>query len=64
MTWEHQDEIADIPTQTVTSTVPLEGFRTQSNFGAEGVPSDVVTDEDIERAILEIQSAIRKVPKQ
>jgi hypothetical protein len=30
---------------------------------ADGAPSDDVTDEDIERAINEIQSAIRRVPR-
>lgn len=64
MTWEAQDEIADIPTQTVTSTVPLEGFRTQTNMGDDdGRPPEMVTEEDIERAISEIQSAIKKVGK-
>lgn len=63
MTWEKQDELADIPTQTVTSTVPMEGFRTHTSMGGEITTSDVVTEADIERAISEIQSAIKKVPK-
>lgn len=63
MTWEKQDEIADIPTQTVTSTVPMEGFRTHTSMGGEGVTSDIITEADIERAISEIQSAIKKVTK-
>lgn len=63
MTWEKQDEIADIPTQTVTSTVPMEGFRTHTSMGGEGVTSDIITEADIERAISEIQSAIKKVSK-
>jgi PPM family protein phosphatase len=64
MTWERQDEVADIPTQTITSTVPMEGFRTQTNMSTEdGPPSDIVTEDDIERAISEIQSAIKKVSK-
>jgi PPM family protein phosphatase len=63
MTWEKQDEVADIPTQTVTSTVPMEGFRTHTSMGGEGVTSDIITEADIERAISEIQSAIKKVSK-
>lgn len=63
MTWEKQDEMADIPTQTVTSTVPMEGFRTHTSMGGEGVTSDIITEADIERAISEIQSAIKKVSK-
>lgn len=64
MTWERQDEVADIPTQTITSTVPMEGFRTQTNMMQDdGPPSDIVTEDDIERAISEIQSAIKKVSK-
>lgn len=64
MTWERQDEVADVPTQTITSTVPMEGFRTQTNMMQnDGPPSDIVTEDDIERAISEIQSAIKKVSK-
>lgn len=63
MTWERQDEVVDVPTQTITSTVPMEGFRTQTNMSQDGPPSDIVTEDDIERAISEIQSAIKKVSK-
>ena len=61
MTWENQEDpkIAD------TASLDNEQFTTSDNtqeLGAADAAEDV-TDADIERAIAEIQDAIRKVPK-
>jgi len=62
MTWENQDDarVAD------TASMDQEEFATSSNTTEQmdfpGTTDDV-TDEDIERAINEIQTAIRKVPR-
>ena len=63
LTWERQDEEAE--TSTVTVTTPMEGFTTSSlnTTQQSGSTKDEVTDEDIERAISEIQDAIKKVAK-
>jgi serine/threonine protein phosphatase PrpC len=62
MTWENQDDPRVADTQTLdeqefatstNTTQPLDGIR----------PSDDVTEDDIERAIAEIQNAIKKVPR-
>jgi PPM family protein phosphatase len=61
MTWENQDDpkIAD------TASLDNEQFTTSDNTQQldATVPADDVTDADIERAIAEIQDAIRRVPK-
>ncbi len=62
MTWENQEDtrVAD------TVTLEDEQFATSSNTTQQlddGKPADDVTEEDIERAIAEIQNAIRKVPR-
>lgn len=62
MTWEDQADarVAD------TVTLEDEQFATSTNTTQQlddGKPADDVTEEDIERAIAEIQSAIRKVPR-
>jgi PPM family protein phosphatase len=63
MTWENQDDdrVAD------TKAMDEEEFATSTNTTQqlEGVAGEVedVTDADIERAIAEIQDAIRKVPR-
>jgi serine/threonine protein phosphatase PrpC len=62
MTWENQEDasVAD------TSSLDDEQFASSSNTTEQldvEVPADDVTDEDIERAITEIQTAIRKVPR-
>ena len=63
MTWEDQDDarIAD------TSSLDEEQFATSANttqqLDVPGIEPDEVTDADIERAIAEIQDAIRKVPR-
>jgi len=62
MTWENQED----PNIADTQSLDVEEFESSSNttqqMGTPG-PVDDVTDEDIERAIEEIQNAIRKVPR-
>jgi hypothetical protein len=63
MTWENQED------DTVSDTGSMDGeeFATSTNTTQQldpgGLPPDEVTDDDIERAIAEIQNAIRKVPR-
>jgi serine/threonine protein phosphatase PrpC len=62
MTWENQDDmrVAD------TASLDDEEFASSSNTTEmldSAVTAEDVTDEDIERAINEIQKAIRKVPR-
>jgi PPM family protein phosphatase len=61
MTWESQDDPNVADTQQIDT-----GFTSSSNttqqIGVDEV-SDDVTDEDIEKAINEIQNAIRRVPR-
>ena len=61
MTWEAQDD----PNAADTTSLDNEQFATASNTEELdlGKPADDVTEEDIERAIAEIQDAIRKVPR-
>ncbi len=62
MTWESQDD----PRVEDTQSMAEEQFTTASNSTQEldvPVAHDEVTEEDIERAIAEIQDAIRKVPR-
>ena len=63
LTWERQEE--EVEASTVTVTTPVEGFTTSSlnTTQQSGSTKDEVTDEDIERAISEIQDAIKKVAK-
>jgi serine/threonine protein phosphatase PrpC len=61
MTWEAQDD----PHVADTTALDNEQFATSSNTEQldAGNDADDVTEEDIERAIAEIQDAIRKVPR-
>jgi PPM family protein phosphatase len=61
MTWEAQDD----PRASDTTSLSQEQFATSTNTEQldAGRPPDDVTEEDIERAIAEIQNAIRKVPR-
>jgi PPM family protein phosphatase len=61
-TWERQDE--DDPARTVTITEPARGFTTQFNSTTQMPASkEDISDDDIEKAIAEIQNAIKKVSK-
>jgi serine/threonine protein phosphatase PrpC len=62
MTWENQDD------PRLPDTLSMEeDFATSTNttqqLDVAGAPIEDVTDEDIERAIAEIQNAIKKVPR-
>jgi len=61
MTWEAQDD----PNAADTTQLEMEQFATATNTEAldAAKPADDVTEEDIERAIAEIQDAIKKVPR-
>jgi hypothetical protein len=61
MTWEAQDD----PHAADTTQLDVEQFATATNTEEldAGKPVDDVTEEDIERAIAEIQDAIKKVPR-
>lgn len=63
LTWEHQED--DEPESTVTVTEPIEGFTTSSlNTTQQGSSmKDEISDADIQKAIDEIQNAIKKVSK-
>ena len=62
MTWESQDDARVADTQTLGETQFTSSSNTTQQLEGGGV-SDDVTDEDIERAINEIQNAIRRVPR-
>jgi serine/threonine protein phosphatase PrpC len=63
LTWEHQED--DEPEASVTVTEPIEGFTTSSlNTTQQGSSmKDEISDAEIQKAIDEIQSAIKKVTK-
>lgn len=62
LTWENQE---DPKVSDTTQMLGEEQFTTHSNTEQLGgpPPADDVTEDDIERAIAEIQDAIRKVPR-
>ena len=62
VTWESQDDDRVADTQTLDEEEFATSTNTTQQLG-DGVPSDDVTEDDIERAIAEIQSAIKKVPR-
>ena len=63
LTWERQEEEAISP--TITMTMPMEGFTTSSMNSTQELSAfkDDISDEEIQRAISEIQDAIKKAPK-
>ncbi|HSN22346.1 MAG TPA: protein phosphatase 2C domain-containing protein [Usitatibacter sp.] len=63
MTWENQDDARLPDTQSLDDQQFATSMSTTAQLDAAAVPVDDVTDEDIERAIAEIQSAIKKVPR-
>jgi len=62
MRWEKQEE--DEPQQNVAVTEPIEGFTSSMNTTQQisGI-KDEISDDEIERAIVEIQNAIKKVSR-
>jgi serine/threonine protein phosphatase PrpC len=64
MTWENQDDPRVADTQSMDDTEFATSTNTTQQLDSKApVVADDVTDEDIERAIAEIQSAIKKVPR-
>ena len=63
LTWEHQDD--EEPSSSVTVTEPMQGFTTSSLNTTQQMSNlkDDISDADIQKAIDEIQSAIKKVSK-
>jgi PPM family protein phosphatase len=61
LTWEHQDD--EEPSSSVTITEPMQGFSTNAlgNKGPVEGFKDEISDADIQKAIDEIQNAIKKV---
>jgi serine/threonine protein phosphatase PrpC len=64
MTWENQDDARVADTQTLDDSQFETSTNTTQAFDGPLPPLDDVTEDDIERAIAEIQSAIKKVPRQ
>ena len=62
MTWESQEDARIADTQTLGDSEFATATNTTQQLGGAPI-SDDVTDDDIERAIAEIQSAIKKVPR-
>ena len=62
MTWENQEDARFADTQNMEEDFASSSNTTQQ-LDAPGIPDEEVTDDDIERAINEIQEAIRKVPR-
>ena len=63
MTWENQDDARLPDTQALDDQQFATSTNTTAQLDSAAPAADDVTDEDIERAIAEIQSAIRKVPR-
>ena len=63
MTWENQDDARLPDTQALDTQQFATSTNTTAQLDSTAPAADDVTDEDIERAIAEIQSAIRKVPR-
>jgi serine/threonine protein phosphatase PrpC len=62
MTWENQEDTRVADTQNMDEEQFASSSNTTEQMDLKGA-SDDVTDEDIERAINEIQNAIRRVPR-
>jgi serine/threonine protein phosphatase PrpC len=62
MTWESQEDARVADTQTLGDDEFATSTNTTQPLAGHGA-SDDVTEDDIERAIAEIQSAIKKVPR-
>ena len=64
LTWERQEEEEPV-SSTITMTMPMEGFTTSSMNSTQELSAfkDDISDEEIQRAISEIQDAIKKAPK-
>ena len=63
MTWENQDDASVADTQSMGDEQFATSTNTTEQLDVANTPLQDVTDDDIERAIAEIQSAIKKVPR-
>jgi serine/threonine protein phosphatase PrpC len=63
MTWENQDDARVADTQTLDDSEFETSTNTTQMIDGPLPAADDVTEDDIERAIAEIQSAIKKVPR-
>jgi serine/threonine protein phosphatase PrpC len=63
MTWENQEDASVADTQSMDDEQFATSTNTTEQLDAANTPLEDVTDDDIERAIAEIQSAIKKVPR-
>lgn len=63
MTWENQEDARVADTQTLDDEEFATSTNTTEQLDVPGQAIDDVTEDDIERAIAEIQNAIRKVPR-
>ncbi len=63
MTWENQDDPSVADTQSMDDEQFAHLHQHHAAAGHRRARRDDVTDEDIERAIAEIQNAIKKVPR-
>jgi serine/threonine protein phosphatase PrpC len=63
MTWENQEDPHVADTASLDDEEFATSTNTTENLNIPGGPVEDVTDDDIERAIAEIQNAIKKVPR-
>jgi serine/threonine protein phosphatase PrpC len=63
MTWESQEDPAGVDTQSLETEEFTSSTNTTESLDTPQTALDDVTDDDIERAIAEIQNAIKKVPR-
>jgi hypothetical protein len=68
LTWEKQEDDALDPTGNTTITEQIAGFSsfmntTQNTIEQFATMKDEISDDEIERAIAEIQNAIKKVSR-
>lgn len=63
MTWENQEDSAVADTQMLGAEQFASSTNTTQPLGPVDVPGEQVSEDEIEKAIAEIQTAIRKVPR-
>jgi serine/threonine protein phosphatase PrpC len=63
MTWEDQEEPSGVDTESLDGEAFTSSTNTTESLDVPQTALDDVTDDDIERAIAEIQNAIKKVPR-
>ncbi len=64
MTWEKQDDVEEQAVPGGNATIPSDMFTSSMNTTQQfAATKEVISDDEIEKAIAEIQSAIKKVSK-